>query len=622
MKITEEFFKYEGVLSYDKEEMSRMLKSIYGKTLKHWDALSCEEKARILFKSGYYKTNYWYYVLKQRFENVLVDIVTEGNVHNNYLMKFCDDKKEIHTPVAIIYNKQQWIDNIKDVEPSNNYFDFKSKYRQRWVETYLGVGVLLFEEDITGDFKNVSTNNVYLCVDTAGMKKFTRQQRKNYDGVLRVKNYDKLVKTTTIVEESTLIRIDVPKPEPAIAHLKAKELTLDDFVEKRVSCHISGKFIDNALLVKEGYQYFILQNIIDGAEAKDKRGFLYSYSITTQYGVEYYDIKVLEEPNPLMNPLLLPTVDEIDEDGLAKEKIKEKKTMENVDVMELFAEQIKEKMGIDNINEAKIQNIVKEEVKKYYIPKKVEIINYSKEIIDVGVTHAKFKDLLKLVEKRLDTFLVGQAGSGKTTLCSQIAKCLELPFYFIPVGLQTTKSDLLGYMDATGKYIQTHLRNAYENGGVFLLDEIDAGNPNVLTVINAMLSNGHASFPDKIIERHENFIFIGAGNTYGFGGDIQYVGRNQLDAATLDRFVMLEINYDKALESHMCDNDDWLTTIWKIRDAVKKLNEKVIVSPRASLKGKMMLDSGFSKEEVKRMVVYKGINEEIVKRIEAEIARS
>jgi hypothetical protein len=102
---------------------------------------------------------------------------------------------------------------------------------------------------------------------------------------------------------------------------------------------------------------------------------------------------------------------------------------------------------------------------------------------------------------------------------------------------------------------------------------------------------------------------------------MQYVGRNQLDAATLDRFVILTITYDKKLESSLVKNDSWLKEIWNIRKAAKKLNEKIIVSPRASIKGEMMLESGFSLEQVKKMAVYKGINEEIIKRIEAEVAR-
>jgi cobaltochelatase CobS len=53
----------------------------------------------------------------------------------------------------------------------------------------------------------------------------------------------------------------------------------------------------------------------------------------------------------------------------------------------------------------------------------------------------------------------------------------------------------MGYMDAHGKLVRTLLREAYEHGGVFLLDEIDAGNPGVLTVLNALLANGQVGFP-------------------------------------------------------------------------------------------------------------------------------
>ena len=45
-------------------------------------------------------------------------------------------------------------------------------------------------------------------------------------------------------------------------------------------------------------------------------------------------------------------------------------------------------------------------------------------------------------------------------------------------------------------------------------------------------------------------MILAAANTWGRGGDQQYVGRNQLDAATLDRFVLstLHVDYDTDLE--------------------------------------------------------------------------
>jgi len=238
---------------------------------------------------------------------------------------------------------------------------------------------------------------------------------------------------------------------------------------------------------------------------------------------------------------------------------------------------------------------------------------------DIGIQHAQFENILKLVSMRIDIMLVGPAASGKTTACENVASALDLPFYFIPVGLQTTKSDLLGYMNANGEYVKTHLRQAYEHGGVFLLDEIDAGNPNVLTVINGMLANGIGSFPDAIIKRHADFIFICAGNTWGKGADRQYVGRNPIDASTMDRFAALNFDYDEALEKALSNNHGWLNRVQDIRVAVELLKEKVIVSPRAIIKGEQALTIGFTVSQCEDMFIFRGINPDVKNRVLAQV---
>jgi cobaltochelatase CobS len=91
----------------------------------------------------------------------------------------------------------------------------------------------------------------------------------------------------------------------------------------------------------------------------------------------------------------------------------------------------------------------------------------------------------------------------------------------------------------------------YENGGVFLLDEIDAADANAMVAINAALANRVMANPNgKVHVRHDKCFILAAANTWGRGGDHQYVGRNQLDAATLDRFVLstIGVEYDLELE--------------------------------------------------------------------------
>ena len=92
---------------------------------------------------------------------------------------------------------------------------------------------------------------------------------------------------------------------------------------------------------------------------------------------------------------------------------------------------------------------------------------------------------------------------------------------------------------------------------------------------------------------------IAAANTYGLGGNIEYVGRNAMDAATRDRFTMQEFGYDETLERALVNNDQWVDRVQMIRMAIEELREKnVIASPRASIKGAKLLKAGFSRDKV------------------------
>jgi cobaltochelatase CobS len=182
--------------------------------------------------------------------------------------------------------------------------------------------------------------------------------------------------------------------------------------------------------------------------------------------------------------------------------------------------------------------------------RRVEVVQPNRPAVDVGSQHAKFDSLLSVLACRLNAWLVGPAGSGKTSAAKSAADALGLPFYALSVGPQTTQSQLTGYNNVSnGEYVSTQLRQAYEHGGVFLLDEVDAGSPAVLVTINALLANGRAPFADRVVERHPDFVLLAAANTIGLGADRQYVGRQQVDAATLDRFCFLDWAADPALEA-------------------------------------------------------------------------
>lgn len=260
---------------------------------------------------------------------------------------------------------------------------------------------------------------------------------------------------------------------------------------------------------------------------------------------------------------------------------------------------LKEKLEqkIDDAVDGELQEL-REQVKRN---QKLEVKVGDEVNVVQGLRHKQLEQLVNYALLRLSPLLVGMAGTGKTHAAEQVATALGLPFYSISVGAQTTKTDIMGYMAANGDYVRTHFRDAYENGGVFLMDEIDAGNANVLITINAALSNGLAAFPDAMVKKHDDFVFIASANTFGNGANRQYVGRNQLDAATLDRFAIIEWFIDDDLEESLAvglNGKAWYMAVRAARDYVAEKKIRALISPRATQKGSKLLNVGQDLNEV------------------------
>lgn len=254
-------------------------------------------------------------------------------------------------------------------------------------------------------------------------------------------------------------------------------------------------------------------------------------------------------------------------------------------------------------------------------PRKVEITIPKRPKIEFDVTHTITDRVLRECVIRNHVMLVGPAGSGKTTIAEHIAKALGLKFY-MEAKVQTEFA-LLGYRDATGTYVRTNFREAYEHGGVFLFDEMDASNANALTAFNAALANGQCPFPDGLITKHKDFIAIAACNTFGKGANREYVGRTQIDAATLDRFGTIVCDYDPALEEMISPNARWREYVQAVRAEIERQTGiRHIVSPRASICGAKSIAAGAPWQEAADMWVYKGLDIEARTRLEAAVPLS
>jgi hypothetical protein len=250
---------------------------------------------------------------------------------------------------------------------------------------------------------------------------------------------------------------------------------------------------------------------------------------------------------------------------------------------------------------------------KALTPTTLTVVIPNQEPTPLGLVHRKTAALIKMLAAGENVYLHGPAGSGKTTAGRKCADAFGLPFYF--AAKVESEYMLLGFKDARGETVRTQFREAYEHGGVFLFDELDGSSPAAVVALNAALANGICPFPDGIIMRHANFKCIGAGNTKLSGASRQYVGRSQLDAASIDRFAFLEWGYDDALETKLARNPQWCEYVQAARKSVADRGLPHLITPRATYAGCNLLEAGLDWHEVADAVIWKGLDGETVTQI-------
>lgn len=255
--------------------------------------------------------------------------------------------------------------------------------------------------------------------------------------------------------------------------------------------------------------------------------------------------------------------------------------------------------------------------------------------------HYQYPAILALINSGISVWFFGPKGSGKTTAGLHACSDLGLPEYrLLSFNKMSTKTDLLGYMSATGSYVSGPLYDCMVNGWPLLIDEADAGNAAVGTVINAAIANRECLFPNsEMVKAHKDFRVIAFANTQGTGANSEYTGRDRLDAATLDRFFQYYVGYDWSLALNICNaggeidlklvagafgkaqkpvkleecSDTVLNMfLVKVGEAASKLEKKNIIhycTPRAAILGVQALKAGIPMEQVIQGTIMRGLTD-------------
>lgn len=225
-----------------------------------------------------------------------------------------------------------------------------------------------------------------------------------------------------------------------------------------------------------------------------------------------------------------------------------------------------------------------------------------------GTVHECFDKVLNLVNADIPVFLSGAAGTGKNVICKQIAEAMGLEFYF--TNAVTQEYQLKGFIDANGAYHETQFFKAFTQGGLFFLDEMDGSIPETLIILNAAIANRYFDFPTGKFEANPNFRVIAAGNTVGTGADIEYTGRFQLDASSLDRFALITVDYSPAIEKAVTNNNlDLCSFARTFRKVTQKAGIRCLCTYRA-MERITKLENTFALDEVLQMALTKGLGKD------------
>lgn len=278
---------------------------------------------------------------------------------------------------------------------------------------------------------------------------------------------------------------------------------------------------------------------------------------------------------------------------------------------------------IYNLTEEKVKKRYGElpEIKSFLLPDEVE-----KTV--TGTFHKELDNIMRLIQLDVPIMLTGPAGSGKNFTLEKATEILGMDFYF--TNAVTEEFKLTGFIDANGKYQETQFYKAFKDGGVFFLDEMDASIPEALIILNAAIANRYYDFPIGRVKAHKDFRVVAAANTYGTGADMVYVGRNVLDGATLDRFVVIPFDYDSNVEKSLCPNEELYRFCTELRRGINEKHLRYIISPRAMISSyKLSTDvfketdaPRFTKEYIIKVAIIKGMTKDDLTDVKDYISNS
>ena len=193
-----------------------------------------------------------------------------------------------------------------------------------------------------------------------------------------------------------------------------------------------------------------------------------------------------------------------------------------------------------------------------YIPRKL----YGKKT-DIEIMEAIYNE-------RTPLLIIGETGVGKTASVRHFTFTKQLPYMRVNFNGAMTPEDLIGqYVPCENGFawVDGVLTKFVRNGGVFVVDEINSGNAEILFFLHPLLDDERklvlVQKDGEVIHAHKDFWLVATMNR-------DYEGTKPLNLALQDRFKIIEFDYDSAVEKKLIADKFLLELAEKLRASHKK----------------------------------------------------
>jgi midasin (ATPase involved in ribosome maturation) len=191
------------------------------------------------------------------------------------------------------------------------------------------------------------------------------------------------------------------------------------------------------------------------------------------------------------------------------------------------------------------ENLTNIKIKKF----KLELEGIKGNFIPTEEAKERLQKIKNFFDSRIPVLLEGPTGTSKTKTIQVLCDILKKNLIRFNLSSETTIEDLIGRLGSGGedswsnfKFIPGPFYNAFKNGDVLLLDEVNLGQKSVLQCMETALDTGEikqdipgcGTIKEKM---HENFIIVATQNPKIDGFSNQ---RDELSQKFISRFTVVE----------------------------------------------------------------------------------